>query len=150
MPLTDLKLRQLDDALQPLLAAIPAPPRAGWLKAIREALGMTTRQFAARVGVAQPTIIDAEQSEAAGSMTLTQLRRLADALDCDLQYVLLPRSPLTERVDAQADRKAREQVANVAHTMALEAQGTDSEFQRRQIADVKSELLRGRRSRLWQ
>ena len=148
MPSTDLKLRQLDDT-RPLLTAIPVPPRGGWIKAIREAIGMTTRQLAERLGLAQPTVVDAEKNEAAGRITLSQLRRLAGALDCELRYVLVPRIPLAERVDAQAERKAREQVASVAHTMALEAQGTDSEFQRRQIDEVKDELLRGRRSRLW-
>ena len=147
---TDLKLRQLDAALRAVAErSLPAPPRGGWLKAIREALGITTRQIAGRLGLAHSTVVEAEQGEAAGTITLAQLRRLANVLDCDLRYVLIPRSPLAERVDAQAERKAREQVASVAHTMALEAQSTDSEFQRRQIAEVKSELLRGRRSRLW-
>lgn len=126
-----------------------APPRGGWLKAIRTALGITTRQFAARVGLAHSTIVEAEQGEAAGKISLAQLRRLADALDCELRYVLVPRTPLVERVDAQAEHKAREQVASVAHTMALEAQGTGNEFREQQIAIAKDELLRGRRSRLW-
>jgi len=63
--------------------------------------------------------------------------------------VLIPRTPLAERVDAQAERKARERVSEVAHTMALEAQATGSEFEKQQIAATKDELLRGRRSRLW-
>ena len=148
---TDLKLRQLDATLHAVAErSSPAPPRGGWLKAIREALGITTRQFAGRVGLAHSTVAEAEQGEAAGTITLAQLRRLADALDCELRYVLIPRTPLAERVDAQAERKAREQVAGVAHTMALEAQGTDSDFQSQQIAEAKDELLRGRRSRLWE
>jgi predicted DNA-binding mobile mystery protein A len=147
---TDLKLRQLDEALRPVAAsALPSPPRSGWLKAIREALGITTRQLAARLGLVHSTVVEAEQGEAAETISLGQLRRLAAALDCEFRYVLIPRSPLPERVDAQAERKARERVAEVAHTMALEAQGTGGEFSQRQIAEVKYELLRGRRSRLW-
>ena len=145
----DLKLRQLEDVLRPL-GTIPAPPRGGWIKAVRDAIGMTTRQFAARLGLAQPTVVNAEKNEAAGTITLSQLKRLAAALDCELRYVLVPRMPLAERVNVQAERKARERVANIAHSMALEAQSTDSEFERRQIAEVKDELLRGRRSRLWE
>lgn len=126
-----------------------APPRGGWLKAIRTALGITTRQFAARVGLAHSTIVEAEQGEGAGTISLNQLRRLADALDCDLRYVLVPRTPLAARIDAQAESKARERVASIAHTMALEAQGTGSEFHKQQVAEAKDELLRGRRSKLW-
>lgn len=146
---TDLRLRQHDAQLRGLGAVLPATPRGGWLKAIREALGMTTRQFAARVGLAQPTVVQAEQSEASETMSLAQLRRLADALGCELRYVLVPRTPLADQVDAQAERKARERVASVAHTMALEAQEPGRDFAERQVAVVKDELLRGRRSRLW-
>jgi predicted DNA-binding mobile mystery protein A len=147
---TDLKPRQLDEALRASAERrFLAPPRGGWLKAIRTALGITTRQFAQRVGLAHSTIVEAEKSEAAGTISLGQLRRLADALDCELRYVLVPRTPLTERVDAQAERKAREQVANVAHTMALEAQRPGANFEEQQVAAAKDELLRGRRSKLW-
>jgi predicted DNA-binding mobile mystery protein A len=150
MRATGLKPRQLDEALRASAERrFMAPPRGGWLKAIRTALGITTRQFAARLGRAHSTVVEAEQGEAAGTISLGQLRRLADALDCDLRYVLVPRTPLVERVDAQAERKAREQVASVAHTMALETQGTGNEFQEQQIAVAKEELLRGRPSRLW-
>jgi predicted DNA-binding mobile mystery protein A len=145
-----LKLQQLGDVLRPLAArALPDRPRGGWLKAIRTALGLTTRQLAARVGSAQAAVVAAEQREAAETISLGQLRRMADALNCDLRYVLVPRIPLAEQVDAQAERKARERVASVAHTMALEAQRAGSEFDKQQIAEVKDELLRGRRSRLW-
>lgn len=150
MRITDLNLRHLDSALQPLIAnAVPGPPPRGWLKAIREALGLTTRQFARRVGLANSTIVQAERSESTGTISLNQLRRLADALGCDVHYVLVPRRPLAEQVDAQAERKARERVAPLAHSMALEQQRPDSTFEELQVAAVKDELLRGRRSRLW-
>lgn len=144
---SDLRLHQLDDALR--VSSLPTPPRDGWLKAVRNALGMTTRQLAARLGLAQATIVQAEQSEAAETISLAQLRRLADALGCDLRYVLVPRTPLAKQVDVQAERKARERVSSISHTMALEAQRSGSEFEQRQVAAVKDELLRGRRSRLW-
>jgi predicted DNA-binding mobile mystery protein A len=147
---SDLRLRQLDLALRPLASSdLPAPPRGGWLKAIREALGITTRQFARRLGLASSTVVEAERSEAAGTMSVAQLRRLANALDCELRYVLIPRRPLPEVVDAQAERKARERIAPLAHSMALEQQRAGSEFEELQVAAVKDELLRGRRSRLW-
>jgi predicted DNA-binding mobile mystery protein A len=150
MTSSGLKLKQLDDVLQPLaVRSLPERPRGGWLEAVRTALGLTTRQLAARIGISQPTLVAAERREAAETISLGQLRRMADALNCDLRYVLVPRIPLAEQVDAQAERKARERVASVAHSMALEAQRAGGEFERQQIAAVKDELLRGRRSRLW-
>lgn len=146
----DLKLEQMDAALRSV-AAIPLPdrPRSGWINAVRGGLGMTTRQLAARAGLAQASVVAAEQSEAAETISLAHLRRLADALGCDLRYVLVPRKPLAEQVEAQAERKARERVAAIAHTMALEAQESSRDFTERQVAAVKDELLRGRRSRIW-
>jgi DNA-binding transcriptional regulator YiaG len=52
-------IRHLDKrfaALRPL--AKSARPPKGWLRAIRDALGMTTAQFASRLGVSQLRIVD--------------------------------------------------------------------------------------------
>jgi predicted DNA-binding mobile mystery protein A len=147
---TQLILEQLDRTLR-ATAASPPPgaPRGGWLKAVRSALGVSTRQLAMRLGVTHSAIVQAEGAEASGSISLGRLRHMADALGCDLRYVLIPRTPLAEQVDAQAERKARERVASLTHTMAIEAQAPDDSFQSQQVATTKDELLRGRRSRLW-
>jgi len=67
-----------------------ARPTRGWIKAIREALGMTTAQLAKRLGVAQPTVIGLEGAEASKAISLKTLERAARALDCTLVYVLVP------------------------------------------------------------
>jgi DNA-binding XRE family transcriptional regulator len=41
-----------------------ALPVRGWIKAIRNALGMSTEQMAKRLGVKQPSVVALEQSEA--------------------------------------------------------------------------------------
>lgn len=98
------------------LGALPppaglAPPIRGWIKAIREALGMTSAQFAARLGVKQPSVVAIEQSEARGSIQLDTLRRAAAALDCTLVYALVPNGSLEEIVRNRARALAREQLA---------------------------------------
>lgn len=70
------------------------PPREGWVKAIRRARDLSTRQFAERLGVSQPAVVQAERNEAAGTISLAHLFRLAEALDCDFHYLMLPRAPL--------------------------------------------------------
>jgi len=145
---SELLLDQLNRTLAKV-GAVPARPRGGWLRAVRQALGMTTRQLAARVGVAQPTLVQAEKAEVEGRISLAQLRRIAAALECDVHYVLVPRTPLKVRVAAQAEAVARKRVAAVAHTMALEAQGTGARFKRAQVRQVARELATGRRARLW-
>jgi len=145
-----LILDQIDRILREAASAPPpARPPGGWLKAVRTALGVSTRQLASRLGVTHSAVVQAEAAEVSGTISVNQLRQLADALGCDLRYVLLPRIPLAEQVDARAEGKARERIASLAHSMALEAQRPESDFLERQVAEVKDELLRGRRSRLW-
>jgi predicted DNA-binding mobile mystery protein A len=99
----------------------PTPPR-GWLKLIREALGRTERQQAQRLGIAGATLHKSEQSEADDRITLGQLRKLADGLDCELVHALVPRRPLTDVVQERARAIAMEEVGGEAHTMGLEDQ----------------------------
>lgn len=143
----DLRLSQLDRVL--IDAPLPAVPPSGWLKPIRTALGITTRQLGRKLGITSPSVVAAEASEAEGTITLTQLRRFANALGCDMRYVLIPRGSLRQRVEQRAEVLARQRVGRVAHTMTLEAQGTDPQFVERQIASLKADLLKKRRSVLW-
>ena len=146
----NLRLEQLQAALQPYhgLLAKQAPPR-GWLKEIREALGRTERQQAARLGVAGSTLHKSEQSEAQERITLGQLRKLADGLDCALVYALVPRKPLTEVVQDRATQLARKEVYGVAHSMSLEDQRPTDQRIQKQVARRVEELLRGKWSDLW-
>ena len=95
------------------------------------------------------TLTRSEQAEAEGSISLAQLRKLAAGLDCELVYAILPRQPLRQVVETQADRIAREEVSGVAHSMGLEDQRPSKGFVDRQIAERKKALLSGPWSKLW-
>src|SRR5471032_1937430 len=103
-----------------------SPPVRGWIKAVREALGMTTAQLARRLGVKQPSVVAFEQSEAKGSIELATLRRVAEALDCSLVYALVPNKPLEETVRARARNFIRRRREPVEHSMLLEDQKVKS------------------------
>ncbi len=85
-----LPTKHIDNALGPWRSLDCARPRGGWLRAIRQALGMTTRQLARNVRVSRASVSEAERAESRSDITLTTLRRHAAALDCELVYVLLP------------------------------------------------------------
>ena len=148
--LNELPLRQLDDSLGPWRTLTRARPSGGWLRAIRQALGITTRQLAKTAGVTQAAIVDTERNEAKGDITLATLQRYAAALDCELSYALVPRRSLRETVEERADHIARDHVARVRHSMALENQQTSDGNAAREIEELKKKLLEGKRSRLWQ
>src|ERR1700676_5160497 len=104
----------------------PAPrsssPVRGWIKAVREALGMTTAQLAKRLGVKQHYVVAIEQSEAKGTIELATLRRVAEALDCNLVYALIPNKPLEATLRERARAFVRRRRAPVEHSMLLEHQ----------------------------
>lgn len=99
-----------------------APPVRGWIKAIREGLGMTAEQLAKRLGVKQPSVTALEQSEGKGTIELATLRRVAAALDCTVVYALVPNQPLEAMVRERARHFARRRLEPVEHTMLLEDQ----------------------------
>jgi predicted DNA-binding mobile mystery protein A len=99
-----------------------ARPVRGWIKAIRQALGMSAAQLAKRLGMKQPSLAEIEQSEVKGTIQLATLRRVAEALDCKLVYALVPNKPLDAIVSARARQVARRRLASVDHTMLLENQ----------------------------
>jgi predicted DNA-binding mobile mystery protein A len=98
------------------------PPVRGWVKAVREALGMSTVQLAKRLRVRQPSVTALEKSEARGAVELATLRRAAQALDCTLVYALVPNKPLDVVVRARARLYARRRLDPIRHSMALENQ----------------------------
>ena len=146
----DLKQRQLDSVLARWCSAeLPGRPPSGWIKAIREALGMPAAYLAKRMGVTQSTAHRLETSEADDTITLGSLRRAADALDCELQYALVPKQSIAQIMETQANKVARERMAAVAHTMALEAQATSSENVDTQVQELAESLLKGSGRGLW-
>lgn len=149
MTLRNLPLQQLDSALAKWRVLPCTRPASGWLRAVRQALGLTTRQLAKRMGVTQSAVVDAERTEAKGDISLTTLQRYASALDCELAYALVPKRPLEKIVEERAEKLAREQVMRVRHSMALEKQLTSKKQFKREVTDLQRRLLDGKRSRLW-
>jgi predicted DNA-binding mobile mystery protein A len=143
-------IRHLDSrfaALRPLLKT-QRPPK-GWLRAVRDALGMTTKQLARRLGVSQPRIVELEQSEASGSVTLNTLQRAAEALGCRLVYGLVPEKPLADTVRERAELLARQRQAAVEHTMRLEDQAVKDKRAARALHEQIIQDLLQRPARLW-
>jgi predicted DNA-binding mobile mystery protein A len=97
------------------------PPR-GWIRAIRNAVGMTGAQLGKRLGTSPQSVDALERSEAEGSVKLETLRRAAEALDCMLVYALVPRTSLDGEVRRRSRALAVRDLGLVAHSMKLEAQ----------------------------
>lgn len=139
----------LDQQLLSLREMTPlVRPERGWIRAVREALGMTTGQFAKRLGVTQPRVAVLERAEADGVATLKTLRQAAEALDCVLVYALVPRKPLEDLVRDRARVVADQQLARSDQTMRLEDQAVSRTRMQRAREDLAEELMHNDR-RLW-
>jgi predicted DNA-binding mobile mystery protein A len=142
--------RNLDKRLSLLKNADAlARPSRGWIRAIREALGITTTQLAKRLGIAQPSVIGLEKAEASKAITLETLERAARALDCMLVYALVPRKPLEAMVQERAREAASERLRAISHSMTLEDQRVGEDDERMQLERLAQKLIDGPGSALW-
>jgi predicted DNA-binding mobile mystery protein A len=144
-----LARKNLEKRLALLRAARPIVPGRGWTRAIREALGMTMRQLAARMNASPSRIPAIEKAELTGAITLKSLREAAEALDCTLVYAFVPRKPLDDILRDQAERKVAQDLSRFNHTMKLENQGltnSDLDDERKRLVD---EMLSGSLRGLW-
>jgi len=139
--------RQFDDTLATV--DMPSRPGAGWIASIRQALGMSKTQLANRIGVTPPSVFELESNEVKETITLRSLRKAADALGCDLQYVLLPRRPLEKLIAEQALKKASLKLGRVNQSQALEASALEADSLSRAIADLAKEFEVNRPTDLW-
>ena len=134
-------------AFAPLATALR--PEKGWIKAVREALGMTTAQLGKRLDVSQQRAAMIEKAEADGSITLKSLEQAAQSLGCRVVYVLYPEEPLHATMRARAETIADKQLRSVEQTMRLEDQSVaDNNLRNDTRARLVEELLK-RPARLW-
>lgn len=124
-------------------AAIERPPQ-GWLKTIREFLGMTTTQLAKKINVAQPRVINLEKNEK--NTKISTMERIADALNCDFVYAFIPRENIDDIIYNQAKKKALKILNRVNKNMGLENQLSDNEDA---LEEVIKELLDNNIARIW-
>ncbi len=136
-----LRRRQLDTLLKPpLLRTLKRPPK-GWIREVRNALGMSAAQLASRMGVSQPTVAKLEHTEADDAITLRSLRKAALAMDCELVYAFVPNTSLESTLETQALQRAATLLRRVEHTMALEAQGRGDAGEA-EVKELAQEMIR--------
>ena len=119
-----LRVEQLERSLRPFyLARRTTRPQKGWIRALREASGMTLRELAKRMKSSLPVVAKFEKSEAEYRITLNSLRAAADALGCELVYAFVPKQGRVRNLmERRAKDEATKNVLAVEHSMALENQ----------------------------
>ncbi len=110
---------------------------------------MTQKQLAERMRVSRGAITTLEADEVEGRVTLDRLRRVADALGCEFQYHLVPRTSLENAIANQATKRAAVKLARVHVTQTLEASAVASTTLSHQLKDLADEMQTQRASDLW-
>jgi predicted DNA-binding mobile mystery protein A len=124
-------------------------PGKGWIRAVRDALGMTTAQFAKRLGVSQPRVIAIEKAEISKAITLKTLERAAEALGGRVVYLFVPDRSLEETVRSRARHAADKQLEALGQTMRLEDQAVHDRKARDAMRNRLIEDLANAPTRLW-
>ena len=103
-----------------------------------------------RVGLAQSRISLIEKGEINDSITLSTLRKVADGLECELVYFLVPKDDsLSKLREKQAYKNARSIDSYAEKHMSLEAQNTSKQYQEENIEKLKQSYLQSWARNFW-
>jgi len=130
-------------------AHAPKPPKEGWIRTIRKALGMSGAQLAQRMGYTRNKVSILERKEASGDISINQLTELANSLDADFVYCVVPRKDPEQLIEEQAQKKATEMIRKTHQNMYLESQHISDEAQEEQIQFLADEIKRAGGKTLW-
>ena len=145
-----LMLEQVQKNLSPFLILADKPrPREGWLKTIRQALGMSSSILAQRLHCSRSNIIKMEQRETKGTISLESLDTVAQAMNCKLVYCIVPVKPLENQLEEQARLLAKKRIMAINHSMKLEEQGLTPQQLQKQEDNLVQELLQDDPKKLW-
>jgi len=152
MSIKDVVSQQYKDRVNEaiaLLGNVPTRPNEGWLKTVRVALGMSGPQLAKRLGISKARVWKVEQEEPAGSLTIKTMETMAEAMDCQFVYAVVPKENVEVIIRQRAIDKARSQVLAASTHMALEDQSLSNRLIDIEIERIASELLQKLPSDFW-
>ena len=130
------------------LKAMSAPGK-GWIRAIRDTLGMTGAQLAKRLNVNQQRVARIEQDEVLGKVTLNTIQNAAEAMDCVFVYGVVPKDSLEQIVRKQAEVVAKERMARSNQMMRLEMQELSEAEKAKAMQDLIDEIIGAMPKSLW-
>ena len=140
-----LQIRALDKKTSDLKSAKNIVLQSsGWIKTVREAIGMTVSQLAARLGVTQPRITKMESNE--DNLKLSTMKKAAEAMNCEFVYYFKPKTTFQNLVDEQAQKKAAEVLKTVNVNMALENQEIAED---EAVKDFATDLINTKIKQIW-
>lgn len=144
-----LRRAQLDRFFTQLKTLNLRTPKKGWIKEVRESLGMSMKDLADRLGTIKQRIERIEKDEVASKVSLETMKKTAEAMNCDFIYFVVPKNSLEETLKDQGLKAAQKILKQVGKTMALEAQSTSTLSQKKLIENLAQEMLLNEDRKIW-
>lgn len=145
MSVTRTKQRQAKDKISRAAqeASAFARPLGGWIATFQQAVGMSAPALAERLAVSRNSVYSSIQNEQAGTISLNQLDKMAEAMGGKLVYAIVPREGSVEEIVlTQARKKAKRIIQRTRAHMALEEQTEGLRSQEEMIEELAGELVR--------
>jgi len=146
-----LQFQQLNEKLAQLtvLQHVNVPP-IGWIKAIRNGIGMSMEQLGKKLSITKQGVMDIEKREKEGAVTLKSMQELAKALDMKFVYGFVPNaSSLEQMIEKRALEIATKIVERTTTTMKLEDQENSKERIENAIKERALEIVNKTPKILW-
>lgn len=144
-----LRRKQLDSFFKGLKSFSLLRPQKGWIKEVREALGMSMPDLASRMGTIKQRISRIEKDELTGKVTIASIEKAAHAMDCDFVYFLVPRTSLEKTIDLQAHKVAEEMINDINNSMKLEDQSLSAKNKKDAVETLKKKILSENFNTIW-
>ncbi len=125
-------------------------PTIGWVRTLRQSLGMTLEQLGKKLGVTKQSVRHLETREASGAITIRALEEVAKAMDMKLVYCFVPHEgDLMQWIEKRARAMATDIVMRTARNMQLEEQQVSYERLHKDIEEQTQEIMHSLPKSLW-
>ena len=146
-----LQFQQLNEKMLQLsvMQHVIVPP-IGWIKAIRNGIGMSMEQLGKKLSITKQGVMDIEKREKEGAITIKSMQEIAKAIDMQFVYGFVPDAgSLDQMIEMRALEMARKIVQRTSTTMKLEDQVNSKERIEKAIKERAAEIINKTPKILW-
>ena len=146
-----LQFQQLNEKMDQLngMQHVIVPP-IGWIKAIRNGIGMSMEQLGKKLSITKQGVMDIEKREKEGAITIKSMQEIAKAMDTQFVYGFVPNAGSLEgMIETRALEIATKIVERTSTTMKLEDQANSKERIENAIKERASEIINKTPKILW-
>ena len=146
-----LQFQQLNEKMLQLsgMQHVIVPP-IGWIKAIRNGIGMSMEQLGKKLSITKQGVMDIEKREKEGAITIKSMQEIAKAIDMQFVYGFVPvAGSLDQMIEMRALEIAKTIVQRTSTTMKLEDQVNSKERIEKAIKERAAEVINKTPKILW-